>query len=94
MSANRGGAARDVLRLVSPFPDFYLLYGRVLKVGGLPRSVDELESAAPNVWKVRLGQARLEFPREPENLLQRLGVGPPLAAYWGQMRFRYSIVPR
>ena len=89
-----GEAAREVLRFVSPIPDFYLLRGRVLKVGGLPRSVDELEKGAPNVWKIRLGQAQLEFSREPENLLQRLGVGPPLAAYWGQMRFRYSIVPR
>jgi Acetoacetate decarboxylase (ADC) len=89
-----GEAARELLRFVSPFPDFYLLRGRVLKFGGLPRSVVELESVAPGVWKVRLGHARLEFPREQESLLHRLGVGPPLAAYWGQMRLRFTITPR
>jgi len=89
-----GEAARDVLRFVSAFPDLYLLRGRVVKVGGLPRSAVDLESVAPAVWKVRLGEARLEFPHEQESLLHRLGVGQPLAAYWGRMRYRYSITPR
>jgi hypothetical protein len=89
-----GAAARDVLTFISPIPDLYLLRGRVLKVGGLPRPVIDLQSVAPAVWKVRLGEARLEFPREPENLLHRLGIGRPLAAYWGQMRYRFTITPR
>lgn len=89
-----GDAAREVLRFVAPFPDFYLSKGRVLKVGGLRQPVYELESAAPGVWKVRLGEARLEFPHDPESLLHRLGTGRPLAAYWGQLRYRYSIIPR
>jgi hypothetical protein len=66
----------------------------VLKVGGLPRSIVDLERAAPHVWKVRLGKAHLGFPHEPGNLLHRLGVGPPLAAYWGRMRYRFNITPR
>lgn len=89
-----GEAAREVLDFVYPFPEFYLLRGGVVKVGGLRASVVKLEAAAPDIWKVRLGHARLEFPREPESLLHRLGVGRPLAAYWGQLRFRYSITPR
>lgn len=92
--AEPGEAAREVLRFASVLPDFYLLYGRVLTIGGLPQPVHELASTVPGIWKVRLGEARLEFPREPESLLHRLGVGRPLAAYWGQMRLRFSITPR
>ena len=89
-----GEAAREVLRLASVVPDFYLSHGRVLTIGGLRLPAHELESAAPGIWKVRLGEARLEFPHEPESLLHRLGVGRPLAGYWGQMRYRFSIIPR
>ena len=64
-----------------------------MKAGGGLRPAYELESA-PAVWKIRLGEARLEFPRGEESLLHRLGVGQPLAAYWGRMRYRYSITPR
>jgi hypothetical protein len=89
-----GDAAREVLDYASPIPDFYLLDGRVVKVGGLPRSVVELQSVAPTIWKVRLGDARLEHPEGADSLLHRLGLGRPLAAYWGQMRYRFSITPR
>lgn len=89
-----GEGARDVLRLASTPPDYYLLLGRVLKVGGLRTPVHEIESVVPEIWKVRLGDARLELAREPEGLLHRLGVGRPLAAYWGRMHLRFTITPR
>jgi hypothetical protein len=89
-----GDAARQVLRFVSEFPDFYLLRGRVVKMGGLRPSLDALENAAPGIWNVRLGEARLEVSHQPESLLHRLGAGKPLAAYWARMRYRYSITPR
>lgn len=84
----------EVLRFVYPFPDFTLKDGRVMKYGGLRQPVYELQRTAPDAWMVRLGQARLEFPREPESLLHRLGVVRPLAAYWARVRARYSITPR
>ena len=87
-------AAREVLHFVSPFPELMLLRGRVVKLGGGRGPVYDLERTAPSVWKVRLGQARLEFPREPDSLLHRLGVGRPLAAYWARLRFLYSLTPR
>jgi len=86
--------ALEVLRFVYPFPDYYFLRQQVVKVGGLRTSADKLESSAPAIWKVRLGEARLEHPHETENLLQRLGVGAPLAGYWGRLKFRYTITPR
>ena len=89
-----GEAARELLRFVAPVSEIYILHGRVVKYPGRRIPVYELESAAPGIWTVRLGQARLEFPRDPDNLLHRLGVGAPIAAYWGRMRLRYSITPR
>ena len=83
----------QLLRTVAAFPEFTLLNGSVLKFGGGRAPVYELERASPGVWKVRLGQARIDFPHDPQNLLQRLGVGKPLAGYWGQVRFRFTITP-
>ena len=92
--AEPGEAARELLRVVAPFPDYNLLNGRVMTYGGLRQPVYELEEAAPGIWKVRLGEGRLDYPRESQSLLHRLGVGQPLAAYWAQLRYRYSITPR
>jgi len=89
-----GEEAYDVLRLVAPLPSFTLHQGRVLRFGGLSRPAYELEGWAPTVWKVSLGQPSLEFPREPDHLLHRLGVGRPLAGYWARVRWRSSITPR
>jgi Acetoacetate decarboxylase (ADC) len=86
-----GEAARDVLRVVYPFPNLALKDGRVMRFGGLRQPVYELERAAPGVWKVSLGQVRIEFPLDQEVLLHRLGVGRPIAAYWARLRYRYSI---
>ena len=92
--AEPGAAARELLRFVAPFPDYNLLNGRVMTYGGLRQPVYELEEAAPGIWRVRLGEGRLDYPRESQSLLHRLGVGRPLAAYWAQLRYRYSITPR
>jgi len=89
-----GAAARDVLRAVAPLAEIYILHGRVVKYPGRRVPAYELEQAAPDIWKVRLGKARLEYPSQSDDLLNRLGVGAPLAAYWGRMRLRYSITPR
>jgi hypothetical protein len=87
-----GEAARELIRFVRPFPDLTLLAGRVVRIGGTRQSIEELERAG--ILTLRAGQARLELSREPESLLQRLGVGRPLAAYWARVRARVSITPR
>lgn len=89
-----GPQAREVLRYVSPFSDIYLLRGQPVRVGGSRGSIADLETQAPGVWKIRLGTGTLEVPPDANGLLQRLGVGRPLASYWGQLRYRYSIIPR
>ena len=90
-----GEAAYDVLRLVAPMPSFTLYGGGVLRFGSFTsgRPAYELERWAPTVWKVWLGQPSLEFPREPDHLLHRLGVGQPLAGYFARVRWRSSITP-
>jgi hypothetical protein len=87
-----GAAARELLSSVRSFPDLMLLGGRVVMVGGTQRSTEELERAG--ILTRRVGQGRLEFPHEPTSLLHQLGVGRPLAAYWAQVKFRYTIQPR
>ena len=89
-----GAAARELLRYVYPFPSLTLKAGSVLRFGGGSSPAYDLERVSPEAWKVRLGRARLEYPQESESLLHRLGVGQPLAAYWAQLRARYSIAPR
>jgi Acetoacetate decarboxylase (ADC) len=89
-----GAAARELLRFVAPASEIYILNGRVVKYPGLRRPIYELEGLVPDIWTVRLGQVRLEYPRAADNLLHRLGVGAPIAAFWGRMHLRYSITPR
>lgn len=82
---------RELLRQYGVFPQFGLLGGRVLKYGGSGQSYAELMRRGD--YEIRLGRARLEFSPEPDNLLQRLGVGAPLAAHWSRIRARYTIAP-
>jgi acetoacetate decarboxylase len=84
--------AADFLRQYGAYPQFGLLKGRVLRYGGSGTSFAEL--ARRGDYQVRLGRARLQFPQEPANLLQRLGIGPALAAHWSRVRARYSIKPQ
>jgi hypothetical protein len=89
-----GDETHEVLRHVAPMAgSFTLKDGRVLRFGGGGRPAYELERSAPSVFKVWLGRPTLEFPREPDNLLQRLGAGRALAGYWVRQRARYSIAP-
>jgi hypothetical protein len=81
--------AAEFLRQYGAYPQFGLLEGRVLKYGGSGTSFTEL--ARRGDYQVKLGRARLEFPREQANLLQRLGIGAPLAAHWSRVRARYTI---
>jgi hypothetical protein len=85
--AEPGAAARELLRQYGVYPQFGLLKGRVLRFGGSGTSFADL--AARGDYQIKLGKARLEFA--PDSLLQRLGIGAPLAAHWLRIRVRYSI---
>ncbi|MSP76201.1 MAG: hypothetical protein EXR12_08705 [Rhodospirillaceae bacterium] len=84
--------AAEFLRQYGVYPQFGLLQGRVLKYGGSGTSFTEL--ARRGDYQIKLGKARLDYSREPDNLLERLGVGAPLAAHWSRVRVRYTIKPQ
>jgi len=81
--------APELLRQYGVHPQFGLLQGRVVRFAGSGTSFSEL--AARGDYQIKLGKARLDYAREPDSLLQRLGVGAPLAAHWSRIRVRYSI---
>jgi hypothetical protein len=81
--------APELLRQYGVYPQFGLLQGRVVRFAGSGTSFSEL--AARGDYQIKLGKARLDYAREPDSLLQRLGVGAPLAAHWSRIRVRYSI---
>ena len=83
-------AARELLRQYGVYPQFGLLKGKVLRFGGSGASYTEL--AARGDYQIKLGTARLEVS-DPNSLVNRLGVGAPLAAHWTRMRAKYSIKP-
>lgn len=84
-----GAGVREFLRQYGVLPQFGLLKGRVQKFGGSGAGFAEL--AARGDYQIKLGKAKLDFPPEPNNLLQRLGVGAPIAAHWTRIRARYTI---
>ena len=86
-----GAAAREFLRQYGVYPQFGLLNGKVLRFGGSGTSFAEL--AARGDYQIKLGTARLDVSPDPTSLVNRLGIGAPLAAHWSRMRAKYSIKP-
>ncbi len=83
-------ATRALVRQYGSLSPFGLLHGKVIKFAPSGITADEL--MARGDYDIRLGQARLEFA--PGSLVQRLGVGAPLAAHWTRVRVRYAITVR
>ena len=86
---------RPALAVVFAIPILALSYA----IAGPPAAVVVAVAAVtiPRVVRRRRaakGRAQLEYARDSESLLHRLGVGAPLAAYWARLRFRYTITPQ
>jgi hypothetical protein len=78
---------------VSPFPSLTIKNEKVHKFGGSKTPVYNLEKTAPKVWKIKLGEASIEYPNDPKNLLYRLRPGRCISGYWANLKHRYSIAP-
>ena len=63
----------------------------MLRFGGSGTPFAEL--AARGDYQIELGTARLDVAPDPTSLVNRLGVGAPLAAHWSRVRAKYSIKP-
>jgi hypothetical protein len=86
-----GAAARELLRQYGVYPQFGLLKGKVLRFGGSGTSFTELANRGD--YQIKLGTARLDVSPDPSSLVNRLGVGAPVAAHWSRIRVKYSIKP-
>ncbi len=78
---------------ISPFPSLTIKASRVYRFGGSQTPVYNLEKVAPRVWKIKLGEASVEYPNDPKNLLYRLSLGKCITGYWGNLKHRSSVIP-
>ena len=78
---------------ISPFPSLTIKAGKVHRFGGSQHPTYNLEKISPHVWKIKFGEGSIEYRKDPENLLQRLSIGKFITGYWGNLKYRYSIIP-
>jgi hypothetical protein len=88
-----GSEEKQTYDFISPFPSLTIKNEKVHKFGGSRTPIYNLERTAPKVWKIKLGEASVEYPNNPKNLLYRLGLGRCITGYWGNLKHRYSIAP-
>ena len=88
---------KSFLELVSPIPALTIKDGKVLNwgtTGGGRYKIHELEKAAPQIWKIKFGNASIEYPKDPRNYLSRMDLGKFIAGYWMKQRYKYSLAPK
>jgi hypothetical protein len=88
-----GPEEKQFYDFIAPFPSLTTKNERVYKFGGSQTPIYNLEKTAPKVWQIKLGEASVEYPSNPKNLLYRLRLGRCLTGYWGNLKHRYSIAP-
>lgn len=88
-----GSEEKQFYDFISLFPSLTIKNEKVYKFGGNKTPIYNLEKTAPKVWKIKLGEASVEHPNDPQNLLYRLNLGRCITGYWGNLKHRYSIVP-
>jgi hypothetical protein len=84
---------RQLFDLVAPVPSLTIKSAKVLAFGGARYPVYDLERVAPQAWKIRFGNASVDYHKDPNNLLFRIGVGRFLAGYWANVKSRHVIAP-
>lgn len=93
----KGKPTRDEERFldyISTFPAFTLSRGRVINrgvVGSGKYKIYDLERIAPWIWTIAFGNCTIEYPKEPNNYLARLGMGNCIAGYWLRQKARHKI---
>ena len=85
---------KKFLDFVSPIPGLTIKGGRAINrgaIGGGKYSIYELENVAPQIWNIKFGDCRIEYPTDPNNYLSRLGTGKFITGYWLKQKYRYKI---
>jgi hypothetical protein len=78
---------------ISPFPSLTVKNGRVYKFGGSKHPVYNLQKIAPNAWKIKMGEASVEYLNDPENLMKRMELGKCITGFWGNLKYRSMVKP-
>ena len=82
------------LDFVSPIPFLTIRDGKAINrgvVGGGKYKIYEFEKVAPQVWNIKFGDCSIEYPNDPNNYLNRLGIGEFITGYWLKQKSRFKI---
>jgi len=85
---------KKFLDFVSPIPFLTIRDGKAINrgvVGGGKYKIYELENVAPQIWNIKFGDCSIEYPNDPNNYLNRLGMGKFITGYWLKQKARYKI---
>ena len=82
------------LDFVSPIPFLTIRDGKAINrgvVGGGKYKIYEFEKVAPQIWNIKFGDCSIEYPNDPNNYLNRLGIGEFITGYWLKQKSRFKI---
>jgi len=82
------------LDFISPIPGLTIKDGKAINrgvTGGGKYKIYELEKVAPQIWNIKFGDSTIEYPNDPNNYLNRLGIGKFITGYWLKQKARYKI---
>ncbi len=85
---------KGFLDFIPPTRALTIKDGKVLEwgeIGGGRYKVYELEKALPRVYQVRFANGSIEYPKDPKNYFQRLGMGKCITAYWLKEKLRIQL---
>jgi len=97
LELQKGRPTRDeerFLDFVSSIPFLTIKDGKAINrgvVGGGKYKIYELENVAPHIWNIKFGDCTIEYPSDPNNYLNRLGMGKFITGYWLKQKARYKI---
>jgi hypothetical protein len=97
LELKRAKPTRDEKRFldfVSPIPGLTIKGGKAINrgvIGGGKYKIYELEKVAPQIWNIKFGDCSIEYPNDPNNYLDRLGIGKFITGYWLKQKVRYKI---
>ena len=85
---------KSFLDFVSPIPGLTVKGGKVINrgvVGGGKYKIYELEDVAPQIWNIKFGDCMIEYPSDPNNYLDHVGIGKFITGFWIKQKARYKI---
>lgn len=85
---------KNFLDFISPVSSATIKDGRVFIWGGMKYKPYELEKVAPQIWSIQFGDCSIEYPKDPKNYLNRLGLGKFITGYWLKQKSKHTWTPK